>query len=110
MSEYQVLTPGQVVDWKLGLSHLHLDVSYLLTDKGERIPIEDLTPDIIFDSRYFIAGEEELSVTPSQIVDVMNLAYNCGKDGMERGKMCEVVEKQLSYLGFGDFELPKEGE
>jgi len=108
MSKYQVLTPGQVVDCKLGLSHLHLDVSYLVTDKGERINIEDLTPDIIYDCRYFIAGEEEITVTPSQIVDVMNLAYNCGQDGMERGKMREVVEKQLSYLGFGDFELPRE--
>lgn len=102
----QILTPGQVMDWKLGLSHLHLDVSYLLTDKGERIGIDELSPDILYDSKYFIAGEEEVAVTPSQIADVMNLAYNCGEDGVERDKMKNIIEKSLVSLGFQNFILP----
>ena len=28
------MTPGQVMDWLKGLSHQHLDVSYLVTDGG----------------------------------------------------------------------------
>lgn len=103
-----ILTPGQVLDWKKGLSHQHLDVSYLLTDKGERIHIEELTPDIIYDCRYFIANEQELSVCASEIASLMNLAYNCGEDGVDRKKMKNIIVNALSSLGFEDFELPSQ--
>ena len=55
MNTYMVLTPDQVLDWKKGLSHQHLD--YLVTDQGERIGVKDLTPEMICDCKYFIAGE-----------------------------------------------------
>jgi hypothetical protein len=106
MSTHTILTPGQVIDWKKGLSHQHLDVSYLITDRGERIEIEDLTPDIIYGCRYFVAGEEEIAVTPSQVLELMNLAYNCGQDGVEREEMRRVMENQLVILGFSDISLP----
>jgi len=102
----QILTPGQVMDWKLGLSHLHLDVSYLLTDKGERIHVEELTPDILYDCQYFVVGEQELSVCASEIASLMNLAYNCGEDGVERDKMKNIIEISLDRMGFEDFIIP----
>jgi len=102
----QILTPGQVVDWKKGLSHQHLDVSYLITDRGERIEIEDLTPDIIYGCRYFVAGEEEIAVTASQIAEVMSICYHCGEDGVEHEEMRRIMENQLVILGFSDISLP----
>jgi hypothetical protein len=102
----QILTPGQVVDWKKGLSHQHLDVSYLITDRGERIEIKDLTPDIIYDSKYFVAGEEEIAVTASQIAEVMSICYRCGEDGVEHDEMRRIMENQLVILGFSDISLP----
>jgi len=106
MSTHTILTPGQVLDWKKGLSHQHLDVSYLITDRGERIEIEDLTPDIIYGCRYFVAGEEEIAVTPSQIAEIMSICYRCGEDGVEHDEMRRIMENQLVILGFSDISLP----
>jgi hypothetical protein len=103
IQHHTILTPGQVLDWKKGLSHQHLDASYLITDRGERIHVEELTPDIIYGCKYFVVGEQELSVCASEIAALMNLAYNCGEDGVERNKMKNIIENSLVSLGFEDF-------
>ena len=105
----QKLTPGEALDWAKGLSHQALNVDYLIGTDGEQYyPSDILKGAVLQDNIAFIADPQRLEIGAYELMQLMEMSFRWGEDGIGAKHFKQKMVVELTALGFEDIQIDKD--